>query len=540
MERYEVIVIGAGPAGLSAAIEAASHGMKVVVFDENDRPGGQLFKQIHKFFGSREHKAMQRGYRIGEELLDEADKLGVSVELNTTVMGIFGNKEISVLKGDSTDHIRGNYIIIATGASENALAFPGWTLPGVMGAGAAQTLMNIHGIRPGKRVLMIGSGNVGVVVGYQLMQAGCELVAVVDAAPRIGGYGVHAAKIARTGVPFYLSHTIKEVKGSDHVETAVIAAVDDQWQIIEGTEKTFEVDTICLAVGLSPMAQLAKMAGCQMMDIPARGGLIPVCNDYRETSVPGIYVAGDVAGIEEASSAMIQGKIAGAAAAKEQGYLGESRFLELFNQYYTSLNQIHQGMFGPDQKGKLDVVETDEGCPLCQTLLTQGYLADTGLQFYPGIPDDSRRKKGIVAVIECTQNIPCDPCQDACPKGCIRVDGTIASIPAFVEEQPCTGCGLCVSACPGQSIFLVDETYGPNQAAVTIPYEMDPVPEPGSKGLALDRSGAVLGEAEIVSVRKTKAMDKTALLTIVVPLEWSMKARCFRAVKESESGQEGR
>ncbi len=538
MKRYEVIVIGAGPAGLSAAIEAAASGMSVVVFDENDRPGGQLFKQIHKFFGSREHKAMQRGFRIGEELLTEADRLGVTVELNATVMGIFGSKEVSVLKGEKIEHIRGNYIIIATGASENALAFPGWTLPGVMGAGAAQTLMNIHGIRPGNKVLMVGSGNVGVVVGYQLIQAGCELVGVVDAAPRISGYGVHAAKIARIGVPFYLSHTVKEAIGTDRVESVVIGAVNDRWQIIDGSEKEIEADTVCLAVGLSPMSQLAKMAGCQMEDVPARGGLIPVYNDHRETSVSGIYVAGDVSGIEEASSAMIQGRIAGAAVAKEQKYLAEDEYLQRFESYTNSLAQIHQGMFGPGKKGRVDISETDEGCPLCETLLTQGYLADTGLQFYPGIPEEARRQKGIVAVIECTQNIPCDPCQDACPKGCIKVEGTIAHIPVFTEELPCTGCGLCVSACPGQAIFLVDETYSTENATVTIPYEMEPAPEPGSVGLALDRSGSVLGEAKILSVRKAKAMDRTALLTMIVPLAWSMKARYFRP--NNQPGQEGR
>jgi thioredoxin reductase/Fe-S-cluster-containing hydrogenase component 2 len=530
MKRYEVIVIGAGPAGLSAAIEAATEGMDVVVFDENDRPGGQLFKQIHKFFGSKEHRAKERGFRIGEDLLKEAGRLGVEVKLNTTVMGIFGNKEVSVMKDGGIEHVRGNDIVIATGASENAFAFPGWTLPGVMGAGAAQTMMNIHGVRPGNKVLMIGSGNVGVVVGYQLIQAGCHLVGVVDAAPRISGYGVHAAKIARTGVPFYLSHTVKEALGQDQVQGAVIAQVDNDWQIIAGTEKTIEVDTICLAVGLSPMSQLARMAGCNMEEVSYKGGLVPICNDYRETSIPGIYVAGDVAGIEEASSAMIQGKIAGAAICRSQGYIDESTFLQKFKTYHQSLIEIHQGMFGPEQKGRIDVTETEEGCPLCENLLTKGYQADVGLQFFPGIPTPERRKRGVVAVIECSQNIPCDPCQDACPKGCITVPGTIAHLPVFQEVEPCTGCGLCVSACPGQAVFLVDETYGPGEAAITIPYEMVPAPEVGSKGMALDRSGSVLGEAEIIQVRKTKGMDKTALITMKVPEEWSMKARYFRAM----------
>lgn len=121
-------------------------------------------------------------------------------------------------------------------------------------------MMNLHGIQPGKKILMLGSGNVGLVVSYQLMQAGCEVVALVDAAPRIGGYGVHAAKVARCGVPFYLSHTIVKAEGEDRVTGVTIAKVDQNWQTVPGSEKHFDVDTICLAVGLSPMSQLLKMA----------------------------------------------------------------------------------------------------------------------------------------------------------------------------------------------------------------------------------------------------------------------------------------
>ena len=311
MDRYEVIVVGAGPSGLSAAIEAAKRGLKVIVFDENDKPGGQLFKQIHKFFGSKEHHAKIRGFRIGEELLKEADEVGVKVELGATVIGLYSDKEVSVRIGDTIKHYKGDTVIVATGAAENMVTFPGWTLPGVIGAGAAQTMMNIHGIQPGKKVLMLGSGNVGLVVSFQLLQAGCEVVALVDAAPKIGGYGVHAAKVARCGVPFFLSHTIKEAHGTDYLTGVTINEVDDKFRPIEGTEKFFEVDTICMAVGLSPMSQLLKMAGCKMEDNPKRGGQVPIVDEYGETSVSGVFAAGDVSGIEEASSAMIEGKMAG-------------------------------------------------------------------------------------------------------------------------------------------------------------------------------------------------------------------------------------
>ena len=259
MKRYDFLIVGAGPAGLSAAIEAAKRGMQVAVFDENAKPGGQLFKQIHKFFGSKEHKAKIRGFVIGQQLLEEAQKLGVSVILNATVIGLYAEKELVVRIGEEIHHYKGDAVLVATGAAENMVTFDGWTLPGVIGAGAAQTMMNLHGIRPGKKILMLGSGNVGLVVSYQLLQAGCKVVALVDAAPRVGGYGVHAAKIARCGVPFYLSHTIQKAEGTDHVTGVTIAEVDSHFQFIPGTEKHFEVDTICLEFGISHMSQLLKM-----------------------------------------------------------------------------------------------------------------------------------------------------------------------------------------------------------------------------------------------------------------------------------------
>ena len=162
MKRYDLIVVGAGPAGLSAAIEAAGKGMTVAVFDENAKPGGQLFKQIHKFFGSKAHKAKIRGYDIGKELLETAENLGVEVHLNATVIGLYPMKEVVVSIEDQVVHYKGDTVIVATGASENMVNFKGWTLPGVIGAGAAQTMMNLHGVKPGKRILMLGSGNVGL------------------------------------------------------------------------------------------------------------------------------------------------------------------------------------------------------------------------------------------------------------------------------------------------------------------------------------------------------------------------------------------
>lgn len=524
MKRYDLIIVGAGPSGLSAAVEAAKRGMEVVVFDENEKPGGQLFKQIHKFFGSKEHRAKVRGFNIGKQLLEEAAEAGVKVVLNATVIGLYQDKEVVVKIGEEIHHYKGDSVIIATGAAENMVTFPGWTLPGVIGAGAAQTMMNLHGVKPGKKVLMLGSGNVGLVVSFQLMQCGCEVVALVDAAPRVGGYGVHAAKVARTGVPFYLSHTIVEAEGDECVTGVTIAEVDSSFKFIPGTEKHFEVDTICLAVGLSPMSQLLKMAGAKMEDNPKRGGQVPICDEYGRTSLPGVFVAGDVSGIEEASSAMIEGRMAGIVAAEYLGYTDEDDMNRNVESLEKALDGLRQGMFAPKNRGKL-VEKTEEGIDVSMNLLKKGYVADDEIERYPGVT----HKVGIHPVMECTQNIPCNPCQDACPKKCISIGDNITSLPIVVPESECINCGMCVASCSGQAIFLVDEDCGDGTATVTLPYEFLPLPKEGAKGIALGRNGKKVCDAEVVNVRSAKAFDKTNLLTMRVPKEYAMKARFFRA-----------
>lgn len=520
VERKELIVIGAGPAGLSAAIEAAKYGVHATVFDENAAPGGQLFKQIHKFFGSKEHKAKIRGFRIGQQLLEEAEKAGVDVVLNATVIGLYPEKEVLVQIGDEVRHYKGDAVLVATGAAENMVNFRGWTLPGVIGAGAAQTMMNLSHIKPGNRVLMLGTGNVGLVVSFQLMQAGCKVVALADAAPKIGGYGVHAAKVARCGVPFYLSHTIKEVEGTDCVTGVTIAQVDKSFQFIPGTEKHFDVDTVCVAVGLSPMAQLLKMDGIEMDK--SKGGTVPKCDETGATSIPGIYAAGDVAGIEEASSAMIEGRMSGAAIAEYLGYCEKAEEETREAELDKSLDSLRQGMFAPKNRGK-KITETEEGIPVSTSLLQHGYIADDEISRFPGF----RKQVKVHPVIECTQNIPCNPCQDACKKGCISIGDNITSLPISVEGSQCINCGMCVASCSGQAIFLVQEDVEPGYGEVTIPYEFLPLPQKGDTGYGLSRSGEKICNAEITRVRTSKAFDGTNLVTMKVPMDYIDRARFY-------------
>ena len=346
----DVAIIGAGSAGLSAAYQAATAGADVLVIDENARPGGQLFKQIHKFFGSKAHQAGTRGFVIGEQLLEKVEKSGAKVMLDSLVYGLLPDKSMGVISNGVNYSVKAKKIIIASGAKENYMAFPGSTLPGVMGAGAAQTMINVNRVLPGERILMVGSGNVGLIVSYQLMQAGAEVVGIVEGAPKIGGYGVHAGKIRRAGVPIYVGHTIKRVYGKDEVEGVEIAALDEKWNMIPGTEKQFDVDTVCLAVGLNPMTELVWMVGCKFDYIPAFGGHVPLHDENMETTVPGVYVAGDVTGVEEASSAMEEGNMAGVAAAEALGYLSSEEAAEKKAEILSRLDTLRSGYFGAGRK----------------------------------------------------------------------------------------------------------------------------------------------------------------------------------------------
>lgn len=318
-EVTEVAVVGGGPAGLSAALAARQAGAKVIVVDENAAPGGQLRKQIHKFFGSKEHHAGRRGFRIAEELVAACREQGVELWTDTLAYGIFDHT-LGIVRGGTASTLAARSIVLATGASENALAFPGCTLPGVMGAGAAQTFINLHRVLPGRRALIVGAGNVGLIITYQLLQAGAEVLGVVEAAPRIGGYAVHAAKIRRAGVPIYTRHTVLNAAGHGELEEVTIAALDENGRPIAGSERTFAIDLLCLAVGLTPLTELAWQAGCLFEYCGPLGGHVPLHSEDMETTVPGLFVAGDMAGVEEASTALEEGRLAGLAAAAYAGY----------------------------------------------------------------------------------------------------------------------------------------------------------------------------------------------------------------------------
>jgi sarcosine oxidase subunit alpha len=347
VKHTDIVVVGGGPAGLSAAINAASCGAKVIVIDRNGQLGGQLVKQTHMFFGSQKQYASVRGVDIAEILTEELMKYKDNVEImkDSTVIGLYDDGVLTVEKDGKYVKIKPESIIIATGASEKFLTFPNNDLPGIYGAGAVQTLMNVHGVAPGNKVVMVGAGNIGLIVSYQLMQAGIEVKAIIDAAPRIGGYLVHASKIRRMGVPIMTSCSVKYAHGKDKLEKVTIWKLDDKWQPIPGSETDIDADVLCISVGLSPLGELLWQIGCDMKFVPELGGHVPTRSNELETSIKGIYVAGDVAGVEEASSAMVEGRLAGLCAAKNLGYASKD-FEASKKDYLEQLDSLRSGPVG--------------------------------------------------------------------------------------------------------------------------------------------------------------------------------------------------
>jgi thioredoxin reductase len=297
MLTTDVAIVGAGPAGLFAAVEAAKAGAKTTLINEYVEPGGQLTKQIHKFFGSKEHEAAVRGIDIAAKLFGEIDELGVEKRMGTVVWSIFHSNILAIAHDGKSEMLRANKIILATGASENAFAFPGWTLPGVMGAGAAQTLINLQ-------------------------------------------------RVARAGVPIWTSHTVEKAHGQEAVEGATMVKVDKRWRPVPGTEREVEVDTICIAVGLTPLTELAWLANCNFTYVGSLGGYVPLYDEKMETTVKGLYVAGDAAGIEEASTAMEEGRVAAISAVESLGYMTQQRACALRTAAYERLKSFRIGPFG--------------------------------------------------------------------------------------------------------------------------------------------------------------------------------------------------
>lgn len=455
----DVLIVGGGPSGLTAAAELAAHGTRVILCDDKQTLGGKLTLQTHNFFGSAEEcYAGHRGTEIGGLLeRNVRSQAGVEVWTDSPVVGVFEGGHVGVVRAGRFTVVTPRALLIASGAREKALAFPGADLPGVYGGGAFQTLVNRDLIRPAKRLLIIGGGNVGLIVAYQALQAGVDVAAVVEILPQVGGYRVHRDKILRLGVPVYTSHTVLRAEGVGHVERAIVARVDEHFHPVQGSEAVFAVDTILVAVGLSPVNELFE--------------------EGRRLGMRA-YSAGDAHEIAEASAAMFSGRLVARRILQD---LGLDVDVPADWQQMGAMLASHPG-------------------PVRGT-----YPTPTGVNVYP--------------VIRCGQEIPCNPCTTVCPEKCIVIpEGNILGRPKLVAD--CVGCLKCVAVCPGLAITLVDRRVDPSgtRAKVTLPWEMpEELVRPGQTVTTTGFEGELVGTATVTRILSGKALNRRRLLVLSVP-----------------------
>jgi NADPH-dependent 2,4-dienoyl-CoA reductase/sulfur reductase-like enzyme len=338
-ERVEVVVVGGGPAGLAAAIEAGRAGAQVVIVDENARPGGQIYRQLPSAFAVEDSRSSSNEQGEARELFSEADRLPIQFRGGTLVWGAFEPRVVEVIADGRCARIQADVLIVAAGAYDRPVPIPGWTLPGVLTVGGAQTLLKSQRMLPGKRILLAGTGPLLLVVASQLAKAGAGIVAVVDPVPArallphawslmtawpMFSEGIrYRTTLLRAGVRWLAPYLLTRIEGTDQVARAVVARVDDDWRPIAGTERSFDVDTVCVGYGLLPSTELLRLLGCRMHYDPLADVWLPERTPDGETSIPGVFAVGDGAQVAGVKVALEEGRIAGFSAARLLGRLSD-------------------------------------------------------------------------------------------------------------------------------------------------------------------------------------------------------------------------
>lgn len=332
MIETDLAIVGAGPAGLAAAVAALERGVSVTLLDDNPTPGGQYFRQAPPALARAAHAPHDAEHARADALFRALEHprlryLAGAVVWDAPVPGV-----LAFARGTDSGRVHARATIIAAGAVERAVPFPGWTLPGVVTAGGVQNLIKGQRLLPGRRFLVVGNGPLLLVAAQSILRAGGTVVEVVEAgaparawralpgllaAPRIlrRGLGYRAA-LWRAGVPMRSGETIVEARGGDDgVSEALVAPIDARGRLDRSRTRTLALDTIVAGFGLTPSVELTRLLGCRHRWDARRGGFVPERSEELETSVPGVFAVGDGAGIGGAEVALAEGRLAGRLAA---------------------------------------------------------------------------------------------------------------------------------------------------------------------------------------------------------------------------------
>lgn len=324
MTDKPVVIVGGGPAGLIAAAAAAEAGAKdVLVIDREKQTGGILNQCIHTGFGLALFKEELTGPEFAARVNETAQKAGVRFMMETSVLKIFPDRTVTVLNENGVSEIRAGAVVMCTGCRERprgAIHIPGDRPAGIYTAGLAQKLVNIAGYLPGKKVVILGSGDIGLIMARRMTLEGAKVLAVVEVMPQPGGLVRNIVQcLDDFGIPLYLSHTIMEIRGRERVEQVTVAKVGPGFEPVPGTEFTLDCDTVLLSVGLIPENEVAETAGIKLN--PATNGML--VDENFMTSVEGIFGCGNALHVHDlvdnlAVEAAEAGKNAALFAAGEQ------------------------------------------------------------------------------------------------------------------------------------------------------------------------------------------------------------------------------
>jgi NADPH-dependent 2,4-dienoyl-CoA reductase/sulfur reductase-like enzyme len=314
---YELVVIGGGPAGMAAALQGYKEGLRSILLVERDRElGGILNQCIHNGFGLQHFQEELTGPEYAERFIEMLDKTSIEVQLNAMVLEIRPERKVCFVNTEGYREVQARALILAMGCRERtrgAIGIPGTRPAGVFTAGTAQYLMNIEGYYIGKRALILGSGDIGLIMARRLTLEGAKVLACIEVMPYASGLNRNIVQcLDDYGIPLYLSHTITRIKGNKRVEGAVVARVDEHRQPLPGSELEFDCDTILLSVGLIPENELSKQANTVLDNLTNGVSVF----ESMETSIPGIFACGNVVHVHDiVDFVTAEGQRAGAAAA---------------------------------------------------------------------------------------------------------------------------------------------------------------------------------------------------------------------------------